>query len=50
MPRPGRGKRQVQLAGRLRALDDLASGKLVPSLPGPDKPLPRGSDQPNGRM
>ena len=39
----------AELAARLRALDALASGKLVPSLPGPAKPLPRGSDQPNGR-
>jgi len=40
----------LELAARLRALDALASGKLVPSLPGPAKPLPRGSDQPNGRV
>jgi hypothetical protein len=40
----------TELAARLRALDAIASGKLVPSLPGPDKPLPRGSHQPNGRV
>jgi len=40
----------AELAARLRALDALASGKLVPSLPGPAKPLPRGSHQRNGRV
>jgi hypothetical protein len=39
-----------ELSGRLRALHALASGKFVPPLPGPGKPLPCGSHQANGRV